>query len=259
MSNSEACHSALHLQKIPPPPHLLFMPYHMPHIFGSSSYSNLNLAHSGGMDGQTYTDHTCLMGNPLFSDTVGDMCFNPAKSYQIAMATGDGNDAENGNWYRRNAVETWDSTQDGKRWSGRLVGIAEYGALPANDVNSRVVLKLETGALEDLYVGFNRATGINSDVEEASDQVTIVESGGNGLTYSQSMLRATLSWGQSYTVSNWRGTGEDLLVTVASINTGIAPGFADVTVQLGDDTPSPTNEPTPLPTPYVSFVSWENI
>ena len=66
---------------------------------------NLNLAHSGGMDGRSYTgmciflvssiqlsvehftdyvcfhcemtDHTCLMGNPLWEDDVGSMCFNP--------------------------------------------------------------------------------------------------------------------------------------------------------------------------------------
>ena len=37
------------------------------------------MAHSGGLDGQTYTDHTCLMGNPLYSDSVAKMCFNPAK------------------------------------------------------------------------------------------------------------------------------------------------------------------------------------
>ena len=45
---------------------------------------NLNMGHSGGLDGATYTDHTCLMGNPLFSDDVGRMCFNPVKNFQIA-------------------------------------------------------------------------------------------------------------------------------------------------------------------------------
>ncbi len=37
---------------------------------------NFNLAHSGGLDGKTYTDHTCLMGNPLYDDDIGAMCFN---------------------------------------------------------------------------------------------------------------------------------------------------------------------------------------
>lgn len=34
---------------------------------------NFNLAHSGGLNGATYTDHTGLMGNPLYSDEVGKM------------------------------------------------------------------------------------------------------------------------------------------------------------------------------------------
>ena len=34
---------------------------------------NLNMAHSGGLDGKIYTDHSCIMGNPLFSDDVGRM------------------------------------------------------------------------------------------------------------------------------------------------------------------------------------------
>ena len=53
---------------------------------------NLNLAHSGGMDGRTYTDHTCLMGNPLYQDDVGGMCYNAAKNYQISAA-------DEGGWY----------------------------------------------------------------------------------------------------------------------------------------------------------------
>lgn len=32
---------------------------------------NFNMAHSGGLNGQTYTDHTGAMGNPLYSDEVG--------------------------------------------------------------------------------------------------------------------------------------------------------------------------------------------
>jgi hypothetical protein len=44
---------------------------------------NFNLAHSGGLNGATYTDHTCMMGNPLYSDDVGKMCYNPAKNWQV--------------------------------------------------------------------------------------------------------------------------------------------------------------------------------
>ena len=59
---------------------------------------NLNMAHSGGLDRKTYTDHTCLMGNPLWEDDIGRMCFNPVKAFQINKANG---------WYSPNQVQTW--------------------------------------------------------------------------------------------------------------------------------------------------------
>ena len=58
--------------------------YKYPAIVMHEMGHNLNLAHSGGMDEATYTDHTCLMGDPLWSDDVGGMCFNAVKNYQIA-------------------------------------------------------------------------------------------------------------------------------------------------------------------------------
>ena len=42
---------------------------------------NMGLAHSGGLDGASYTNHTCIMGNPLYSDNIRQMCFNPAKNW----------------------------------------------------------------------------------------------------------------------------------------------------------------------------------
>ena len=48
----------------------------------SSAGHNFNLAHSGGLNGATYTDHTGMMGNPLYSDDVGKMCFNAAKNWR---------------------------------------------------------------------------------------------------------------------------------------------------------------------------------
>ncbi len=32
-----------------------------------------------------YTDHTCLMGNPLFRNDVVNMWFNSTKNYQIVI------------------------------------------------------------------------------------------------------------------------------------------------------------------------------
>ena len=60
--------------------------YKFPAVVMHELGHNLNFAHSGGLNGRTYTDHTCLMGNPLWEDNVGGMCFNPVKNYQVAVA-----------------------------------------------------------------------------------------------------------------------------------------------------------------------------
>lgn len=186
------------------------------------------------------------MGNPLFSDTVGDMCFNPAKNYQIVNER-NGNPG-NGNWYSKNRVYTWTSSGNNKSWKGKLVGIAEYDKLSNGDQDSKVILKLETGTPDDLYLGFNRATGFNSDNVQADNEVTIVETGANGEGYSQSFLKSTLRKGQEYRVENWRRSGEALVVKVENINIGTSPGYAEVSVKLGDGVVA-----TPQPTPKVNW------
>ena len=109
------------------------------------------------------------------------------------------------------------------------------------------MVKLESGTSSDLFVGFNRPTGINSDNQLASDLVTIVESWSNGAGYSQSMLKATLAAGATYRARRWRG-GEDLWVTVGEVRTDVVPGYAEVTARLGDrrdpPAPDPTNKPS---------------
>ena len=101
------------------------------------------------------------MGNPVSSDDVGVMCYNPAKSFQLARG-GIG-------WYNESNYDTlvWDSGTSSK-WAGRIIGIADYQKYLAP-----VVVKIESGGPDDLFVGFNRAKGINKDVADARDQVTV--------------------------------------------------------------------------------------
>ncbi|KAL3805806.1 hypothetical protein HJC23_007767 [Cyclotella cryptica] len=192
---------------------------------------NLNLAHSGGIDKQTYSDHTCLMGNPLYSDDVAKMCYNPAKSFQLAKA---------GAWYSEDHAISWDSGKSGgSSWAGRIIGAAEY------DVNSAsfpIAIKLITGSSRDLFVGFNqRAVGPNADNQQASDQVTIIEAG-NGYDYAQSYLQATLASGQTQSFPNWRGSNHALTVTVNEINTAVSPGYAYIKIAFGPQ-PQPSQKP----------------
>ena len=141
------------------------------------------MAHSGGLNGQAYTDHTCLMGNPLYSDDIGKMCFNPAKSWYV-------------NWYD-DYKTTVDITVPNISKQISMVGVAE---ITVNNNKLPAVMKLETGTSNDYFVGFNRATGRNSQNDEADDEVTIVQTGNNGESYSQSFLKATLKQGESYSI-----------------------------------------------------------
>ena len=107
-----------------------------------------------------------------------------------------------------------------------------------------MVVKLETGTSHDLFVGFNRAIGVNRDVSEAKNQVTVVQAGGDGLTFSQSYMKAILSEGESYVVSNWRGTGLNMTIYVKEINLLTSPAYSDVSVSLELRTMVPTYSPT---------------
>ena len=178
----------------------------------------MNFAHSGGLDGRTYTDHTGMMGNPLYSDDVGAMCFNAAKNWQIG-------------WYDSNAISIDPRVQ--QSWYGTMVGIADY---ENNPENHPVVVKIETGTATDQFIAFNRATGVNRQNDEADDQVTIVTAGSNGEWYSQSYLLNTLKAGQEHKISNW-GNGQTLHIKAVSININpgnAAPGYAEIAVCLGE-------------------------
>jgi len=78
-----------------------------------------------------------------------------------------------------------------------MVGVADY---KRNNNNHPVLIKINVGGSTDYFVNYNRATGINSQNDEADNEVTIVK--GNGGAYSQSWLQATLTEGQTHTISN---------------------------------------------------------
>jgi hypothetical protein len=195
---------------------------------------NFNLAHSGGLDGATYTDHTGLMGNPLYSDEIGKMCFNAAKNWQIG-------------WYNSNRLLV--DPRSGPT-TVNMVGIADF---LNNPQDYPVVIKIETGTATDQFIAFNRAIGINSQNDEADNEVTIVETGNNGEGYSQSYLKAHLVQGETYIYSNWAGSGQSLVVNAKSINLASSPAVAQIEICLGScATVAPTKSPTMAPRPPTS-------
>jgi hypothetical protein len=151
-----------------------------------------------------------------YGDDFGKMCFNPAKSFQLG-------------WYDSRVITI--DPRSTPIWSGTIVGIADF-----EKDDRPVVIKIETGLSRDYFIGFNRATGINSQNVQADDWVTIIEADQDGVGYSQSSLLATMAQGGFYTWTNWEGTGFDLIVQVNGINltaTNSGPsGYADITIFL---------------------------
>eukprot|EP00804_Cyclotella_cryptica_P005657 CCRYP_000039-RD/>CCRYP_000039-RD protein AED:0.13 eAED:0.13 QI:0/0.75/0.8/1/1/1/5/2044/620 len=200
--------------------------------FDACSFHKLEIVwrHGGSIRKQLSAPGVLEMGNPLYSDDVAKMCYNPAKSFQLAKA---------GAWYSEDHAISWDSGKSGgSSWAGRIIGAAEY------DVNSAsfpIAIKLITGSSRDLFVGFNRAVGPNADNQQASDQVTIIEAG-NGYDYAQSYLQATLASGQTQSFPNWRGSNHALTVTVNEINTAVSPGYAYIKIAFGPQ-PQPSQKP----------------
>jgi len=164
---------------------------------------NFGLLHSGGLDGvKVYSDHTCMMGNPWAQDDFGRMCYNGAKNWQIG-------------WYNdRKLMLSPLSNPPGSETMLQLVGVADY--LNTNSIP--VVLKLETGTDDDYFISFNRAAGVNVDNKQADDEVTIVKTGKNGVSASQSWLLTTLLPTKQFAISNYGNViGFEVVITLDSI------------------------------------------
>ena len=169
-------------------------------------------------------------------------CYNPAKNYQFAQA---------GAWYNDKPQHTisWDSgKKSGTSWHGQLIGVAEYDNNPQD---SPIVIRIVTGGLRDLFLGFNRQIGMNSDVKDAGDEVTLIEAG-NGNNYAQSFMKAAMREGDTYEIDDWRKSKQSLIVRVNKIDTSVSPGYADVSIIFGSEAPS-SNPPTRLPSSAPSF------
>lgn len=112
------------------------------------------------------------MGNPLYGDDIGAMCFNPAKTWQLQMHP------------HANVPSSWYDSQDfitvdmsGGARVFRMIGIGEYNlqgdGKGNNNPRKAVVLQVKSASGPDQYIGFNSAKGANFQNDEADDQVSI--------------------------------------------------------------------------------------
>jgi len=152
---------------------------------------NLGLAHSGETGQNEYGDHTGYMGSsPLTDDHY--MCFNPQKSYQLG-------------WYDDKVATINPLDGLGER-EYTLNGVVDY----ERNNDALIVLRLEqTDRVQDYYIGFNKAEGMNKDSSEHRNLVTIVrKESGAPEKYGKSTKIAALAIGQSKIIPNFNGSGD---------------------------------------------------
>ena len=136
-------------------------------------------------------------------------------------------------------------------FDGNLYGIADYGAEVAGTVIVKVINPSGNG--NDIFVAFNAQKGINSGTIEAGNQVTVVQAGEGGNSYSESTLLSKMNAGDSYT-SNSNFGGELKVEVQSTFTSGSGSVFnAEVKIYFGSEcigspTPAPVT-PTPPPTP----------
>lgn len=187
---------------------------------------NFNYAHSN--EGSTnYADQSGMMGYSYSQDEGPVMCFNAAKSWQTG-------------WFnsKRVNMNIGGSAATDNCFETDITGQADYDAA----LSQTILVKMNRSSGRDLFLMYNKKTGVNSGTVEGGNTVMIVEADGEGTSYGQSWLMAKLGAGGSKTFTNYLGDGRDLVVTVPSIGSA-----ARVKIEFGGL--CSTNPPTPNPTP----------
>jgi len=161
------------------------------------------------------------------------VCFNAAKSWQ----TGWFND-------KRVNMNIGDTGATDNCLQAQITGQSEYDV----NLSQTILVKMNRLSGSDLFLMYNKKTGINIGTVEGGNMVMVVEANGEGTAYAESELVAKLSASQSYTAPNYLGNGEDLVISVLSIG-----ATADVRIEYGGlcttANPTPSVPTTPLPTP----------
>lgn len=194
---------------------------------------NLGLDHSGTHN-KPYGDTTGFMGSTNAMDDQRK-CYNPQKSYQLE-------------WYadKTDTINPLDGVGNRKF---TLNGVSDY----KRNNDALIVLRLEQlDVVQDYYVGFNRAEGINEDSNDDKDMVTIIRKKEKGpYETSESTKVASLMPGDLHTINNFNGQ-KDVKIKFLELKNGdarieiIAPSSP---VAPPSPTKAPTKAPTAMPTP----------
>jgi len=195
-------------------------------VISSQYVSNRNLLiyeighnfghHHSGQGNHVYGDETGIMGRQVYKNESPRACFNAAKSWWFG-------------WYSDRHVEV---TPTSGSMVLNMLSIDDYLNDHVTSDEQYTVAHIVEANEEDLFVMYNRAEGINSQVLGHRDQVTIIKQNGR---YEQSWLEAGISLDNDvpsrWISSDWNGSGNDLVIQICDRVDG-TPDYARIIVYL---------------------------
>eukprot|EP00980_Cylindrotheca_fusiformis_P025019 scaffold12924_cov107-Cylindrotheca_fusiformis.AAC.1 len=185
---------------------------------------NLNLGHSS-QGNEKYGDQSGMMGYSYRASESPKMCFNAAQSWQLG-------------WYRDKSVSFTPGPSAGYSRTFSVASIVDYSST-SNDI---IIEIPQARFKKNLYIGYNAAKGMNSEVREGQNKVVVFEK--PFIDGNDSWRVADLDSGGVYSVSTFNGVvGNTLVIKVLSVN--YQSGVAQVKVTLNGARPAPTPAPTP--------------
>jgi len=180
---------------------------------------NLGLMHSGEGK-EEYGDASGYMGYSPNMDVR--MCYNSVNNYQLG-------------WYSNLSIKP--GKDDFSRGTYYISGVAGYDS----EDSAIVSLRLEQTFYEsDYYIGYNRASGVNSETQEDGDKVIIFTKDGGISQSTFSWKKAALGVGQSYVIKNFDKSEKPVMITFSSVEGKVA------VVEVSNSTPQPTSRPTTI-------------
>jgi len=187
---------------------------------------NLGLGHSGDPE-DPYGDQSAMMGYSYFEDDGPEMCFNAAKNFQL-------------NWYK-NQETTFNPLENLSREPTTFILNGVDDAVRGKS-KKLVTLRLETDGRADYYIGYNRATGINSGTVEAKNQVSVFKKERGGpKNYGKSIRVIAMSSNDEFTIEKWNGSVYDVTIRVVG---KIGKNIKDAKIEVSVSGFIPTEAPT---------------
>lgn len=197
---------------------------------------NIGLDHSG--ETGTYDDKTGMMGYSYSPLESPKMCYNAAKSWQLG-------------WYTEKQ-ETYIP-----QCAPVEVTVGSVIDFPRPEVD-RVLLQLlqPTNGVDHYYMTYNAAASFNVETKEAGNRLIINKQGGNGVSFSPSLLVAKLDANGSFVINDYDGIAGDSLIVTFKNRVGYLGREALVEIVWipldSSKCPAPTASPIPSASPTES-------